>query len=77
MALDVSKLGDPASYKTRVDDMIDEIKNSKKSAGVDTIYYPGEIEMAKMAKCLKEGYVEIDDETMASVERVEKEFDLR
>lgn len=77
MALDIEKLGNPDDYKKRVDDMIDEIKNSKKADGVDKIYYPGEIEMGKMAKCLEAGYVEIADDTMESVERVEKEFGLK
>ena len=57
--------------------MIDEIKNSKKADGCDKIYYPGEIEMEKLAKCKEVGYVEILDETMESVERIEKELGLR
>ena len=76
MALDIEKLGNPADYKKRVDDMIDEIKNSKKADGVSKIYYPGEIETEKLDKCLKDGYVIIADETMESVERVEKELNL-
>ena len=77
MALDITKLGNPADYKKRVDDMIDEIKNSKKADGCDKIYYPGEIEMEKLAKCKEAGYVEIMDDTMESVERIEKELGLR
>ena len=77
MALDISKLGNPDDYKNRVDAMIDEIKNSKKADGCDKIYYPGEIEMEKLAKCKEVGYVEILDETMESVERIEKELGLR
>jgi len=77
MALDISKLGNPDDYKKRVDVMIEEIKNSKKADGCDKIYYPGEIEMYKMAKCKETGYVEIMDETIESVERIEKELGLR
>ena len=77
MAMDISKLGNPEDYKKRVDDMIDEIKGSRKAQGVEKIYYPGEIEMGKMANCLEAGYVEISDETMESVERVEKKYGLR
>ena len=77
MALDITKLGNPADYKKRVDDMIDEIKNSKKADGCDKIYYPGEIEMEKLAKCKEAGYIEIMDDTMESVERIEKELGLR
>ena len=77
MALDIARLGNPDEYKKRVDGMIDEIKNSKKADGVEKIYYPGEIEMEKLAKCRENGYVEILDETMESVERIEKELGLR
>ena len=77
MALDISKLGNPDEYKNRVDAMIDEIKNSKKADGCEKIYYPGEIEMEKLAKCKEVGYVEILDETMESVERIENELGLR
>ena len=77
MALDIAKLGKPDEYKKRVDAMIDEIKSSKKADGVEKIYYPGEIEMEKMAKCKETGYVEILDETMESIERIEKELGLR
>ena len=77
MAMDISKLGNPESYKARVDAMIDEIKSSKKADGCEKIYYPGEIEMEKLAYCKECGYVEISDETMESVERVEKSFGLR
>lgn len=77
MALDISKLGNPDEYKNRVDAMIDEIKNSKKADGCDKIYYPGEIEMEKLANCKNAGYVEILDETMEAVERTEKELGLK
>lgn len=74
MAMDISKLGNPADYKKRVDAMIEEIKASKKAEGCDKIYYPGEIEMEKLRQSNECGYVEIMDETMESVERVEKSF---
>lgn len=77
MAMDISKLGNPADYKKRVDAMIDEIKESKKADGCDKIYYPGEIEMEKLAKSNECGWVEIMDETMESVERTEKSYGLR
>lgn len=77
MALDISKLGDPVEYKKRVDAMIDEIKHSKKQSDVTKIYYPGEIELEKMAKCKETGYVEILDETMESVERAERTLGIK
>ena len=71
MALDISKLGNPNDYKARVDGMIDEIKAAKKAEGFDKVYYPGEIEMEKMAKCKEAGFVEIMDETMETVRQAE------
>ena len=76
MAIDLSKLGDPESYSGRVEKMIDEIKAAKKADGVEKIYYPGEIEQEKMAKCLDEGFVEINDETMANIVALEEKYGL-
>lgn len=76
MAIDLSKLGDPESYSGRVEKMIDEIKAAKKAEGVEKIYYPGEIEQEKMAKCLEEGFVEINDETMANIAALEEKYGL-
>ncbi|MBQ9112508.1 MAG: Ldh family oxidoreductase [Clostridia bacterium] len=76
MAMDISRLGDPDGYRARVDSMIDEIKSSEKAVGVDTIYYPGEIEMGKMQKCLDQGWVEIADDTMLSVRNAAKKIGL-
>lgn len=76
MAMDISKLGNPEDYKKRVDDMIDEIKGAKKAQGCTEIFFPGEIEQRKMAKCLADGFVEIADETMESVARVEKQLGI-
>ncbi|MBQ6811463.1 MAG: Ldh family oxidoreductase, partial [Firmicutes bacterium] len=58
MAMDLSKLGDPDSYKARVEGMIDEIKASKKAVGVEKIFFPGEIEAQRMAKCLADGSID-------------------
>jgi len=76
MAIDISKLGGVDAYSSRTEALIDEIKSAKKADGVDTIYYPGEIEQKKMAACLERGYVEIADDTMAAVVRVESELGL-
>lgn len=73
MAMDISKTGDPADYKARVETLIDEIKSAKKAEGVEEIYFPGEIERNKMAKCLECGYVDIADDTMEAISRVESE----
>ena len=67
LAMDLSKLGSVDEYRTRVDEMIEEIKNSEKAEGVDKIYFPGEIETEKMANCLRDGYVQIADDTMQKI----------
>ena len=76
MALDISKLGDGTAYATRCEELIDEIKSAKKADGVDKIYYPGEIEGEKLAACLERGAVDIADDTMEAVARVEAELGL-
>lgn len=76
MAIDLAKLGDPKCYNDRVEKMIDEIKAAKKATGVEKIYYPGEIEQEKLAKCLADGYIDINDETMATIVAVEEKYGL-
>jgi len=76
MALDISKLGDVSDYARRCEELIDEIKSAKKADGVEKIYYPGEIEGEKLAKCLESGYVSIADDTFEAIERVEKELSI-
>jgi LDH2 family malate/lactate/ureidoglycolate dehydrogenase len=76
MALDLNKLGNADEFKDKVDGLIDQIKSAKKAKGVEKIYFPGEIESEKMKKCLESGYVEILDDTMQAIARVEKELFL-
>lgn len=76
MALDISRLGDVAAYKKRVDAMIDEIKGSEKAENVNEIFFPGEIEARKLEKCLACGFVEIDDHTMETVANAERKLGL-
>ncbi|MDH7498918.1 MAG: Ldh family oxidoreductase [candidate division NC10 bacterium] len=44
-----------SEFKARMDQMIRDIKNSKKAKGVEEIFLPGEIEMGIEAKRRKEG----------------------
>lgn len=69
-------MNDVSEYKKRVDHMIDEIKSARKAAGAKQIYFPGEIESDKMAKCLETGFVEVDDSTLQKIEAIEKEYGL-
>jgi LDH2 family malate/lactate/ureidoglycolate dehydrogenase len=42
--IDISHFAEPATFKTRVDRIIEEIKSSRKAAGTEEIFLPGEIE---------------------------------
>ena len=55
MAIDVAAFDDVAEFKARMDNYIDEIKNSKKATGVETIYMPGEIEFLKVEERREKG----------------------
>ena len=74
MALDLSKMGNLAEFKKKADDLIDEIKSSPKADGVDKIYFPGEIESEKMAKCIKNGYFDIADTTIESIKTTARQL---
>ena len=45
--IDIGHFIDPAAFKARVDRMIEEIKSSRKAAGTEEIFLPGEIEYRK------------------------------
>jgi LDH2 family malate/lactate/ureidoglycolate dehydrogenase len=47
MAVDVAAFDDISAFKARMDGYIAEIKDSKKAAGVEQIYLPGELEFLK------------------------------
>ncbi len=47
MAIDVAAFDEVAEFKARMDVYIDQIKGSKKAAGVEAIYLPGELEFLK------------------------------
>ena len=74
MAIDISVLGNKDEYIARVENMIEEIASSKKSQGVDKIYYPGEKEKLLKEKCLTEDLVEVADDTLAQIMAIENEI---
>ncbi|SET16696.1 Malate/lactate/ureidoglycolate dehydrogenase, LDH2 family [Natronincola peptidivorans] len=53
--LDISKYIEVESFKSRIDQMIQEIKTSPKAKGVEEIFMPGEIEHRKSMKRREEG----------------------
>lgn len=68
MAMDVTV----PNFEARMEAMISEIKGSEKATGVSEIFFPGEIEANKQAACLKEGMVDVADETLAAMAETEK-----
>lgn len=55
IAIDVGKIMPIENFKSRMDQMIREIKNAPKAKGSERIYLPGEMEWEKRDLALKEG----------------------
>lgn len=77
IAMDISKTQDTNVFENRMETMISEIKSSDKAEGVSEIFYPGEIELRKLAACLETGCAEVADATMEAFENAEKEYGTR
>lgn len=74
VALNVEKICDVKEFEAHMADMISRIKASEKASGVEEIFYPGEIELRKLNKCLENGWVEIADDTMEKFAEVEQKL---
>lgn len=55
LAVNISPFQEPATFKTRVDQMIMELKNAKKAPGVQEILYPGELEQHRAEESCRLG----------------------
>jgi len=55
MAIDINHITPMMDFKKRVNELIEEIKSSKKLSSVSEIFVPGEIEFREENKRLKEG----------------------
>jgi len=55
-AIDVASFEDVDVFKARIDQLIDELKGSKKMEGVEEIFMPGEIEYRNHEKLSKTGF---------------------
>ena len=76
VAMDVSKMGSAKVFEERMEAMIGGIKASDKAVGTEEIFYPGEIELGKLANCVESGVVDIDDSTMEMFQETEKKLGL-
>ena len=72
-AVDLSRMGDVAAFKERIDQQIDFIKGSPLAAGAEEIYLPGELEARAWDTALCEGIlypVEVIEEICGISERL-------
>jgi LDH2 family malate/lactate/ureidoglycolate dehydrogenase len=73
--LDIDAFIDIAEFKSRMDAMIDEIKNGRKRPGVEEILVPGERSSRTVAENKKSG-VKLDAATMKELRDLAKELDV-
>ncbi len=65
----IGQFTDPATFKARVDRMIEEIKSSRKAAGTEEIFIPGEIEFRTEKERMASG-IPVGAETVAELRGV-------
>ena len=66
MAIRVGAFGDVARFRERVDRIIRQIRGSRRGAGVDRVYAPGEIE-AETERVYRASGIPLNDETLAGL----------
>ncbi len=67
--IDIGHFVEPAIFKARVDRVIEEIKSSRKAAGTEEIFLPGEIEYRKEQQRRASG-IPVGAETVAELREV-------
>jgi LDH2 family malate/lactate/ureidoglycolate dehydrogenase len=67
--IDIGRFAEPAIFKARVDRMIEEIKSSRKAAGTEEIFLPGEIEFRTEQERMASG-IPVGAETVAELREV-------
>lgn len=68
MAINPAFFGGLDGFIARTEQMIDELKSGKKTAGTEKIFYPGEIEFEKEKEALKKG-VPLTDASIQELKR--------
>lgn len=69
----VDAFRDLGTFKQEVTDFAKYLTSTPKAAGVDRIYYPGEVEHLKTQKFLKDG-VDVEDNTWAELKALAEEY---
>ena len=75
-AIDVASFQEVQTFKRRIDQMITELKASRKSEGVTEIYMPGELEFLKKEQLLKSGF-QIGPGVLRDLMSIKNRFGLR
>jgi Malate/L-lactate dehydrogenases len=72
-AINVGKLVDADEFELSVEQLLQQIKNSPKSAGTEEIFSPGEIEARKFRQAEQEG-IELSDVVLDELAQLGQEF---
>ena len=72
MTIDISRFMPLDQFKTRMDELIDQVHDCPKAPGVDRIYVAGEIEYGLQSRRLAEG-LPVEDSVVAELDRLERE----
>jgi LDH2 family malate/lactate/ureidoglycolate dehydrogenase len=67
--IDIGRFANPPTFKAKVDRMIEEIKSSRKAAGTEEIFLPGEIEYREAQRRRASG-IPVGAETVAELREV-------
>jgi LDH2 family malate/lactate/ureidoglycolate dehydrogenase len=76
MALDIEAFQPLAEFEGRMGRYIAQLKGVPRAAGVDEIFYPGEIE-ARSDLRLREAGLELPEATLADLESIAREAGIR
>ena len=67
--IDIGQFADPAAFKANIDQIIEEIKSSRRAEGTEEIFLPGEIEF-RMERERKVSGIPVGAETVAELREV-------
>jgi LDH2 family malate/lactate/ureidoglycolate dehydrogenase len=73
--IDIGRFSDPATFKAKIDRMIEDIKSARKAAGTEEIFLPGEIEFLTEQERMVSG-IPVGAETIAELKEVGRICDV-
>jgi LDH2 family malate/lactate/ureidoglycolate dehydrogenase len=75
LAIDIAAFEDPVRFRTRVDSLVEEIRNSTPAPGFDRCFAPGQLEAETHLKYLENG-IPLSAETLTGIEACAGELGL-